>query len=273
MTNRISVRDVAVSEGGSTSATVTIPATSAAGDLVLIGFTTAGYKPTTPTGWTLESEVTTGTPGAAGCVAVYVYSRVLVSGDPLSVTFTGLTADYWIAGAITLIGINSTFIDAAAATNITTPASQTYTLAGITTVTDDAWLVGFIGIDADSTIQRITGALTNATAVDEFNWIRRAYTVGTGGQLVVQTARVATPGASGNLTRTETTTASISVSVQLAIRPATSTEMRVAQLGTRMVRSVNPAEMRVAQLGVRMVRSTSVVLPPVQSKPTIVIAM
>lgn len=273
MTNRISVRGVTTQDGSGTSATVTLATGSLAGELALVGLTTAGYKPTTPTGWTLEGEVTTGTPGLAGCVAVYVYSRVLQSGDSLSVTFTGLTNDYWVSASITLIGINSTFIDAAASTNTTTPASQTYTLTGITTVTDDAWLVGFIGIDADTATMRLTGALTNATAVDETNWTRRGTSTGTGGQLGMQTARVATAGASGNLTRTETTTASISVSVQLAIRPAASTEMRVAQLGTRMVRSVNPAEMRVAQLGVRMVRSTSVVLPPVQSKPTIVIAM
>jgi len=274
MTNRIERKGGFTNNGTGTSLSVLLSSRTNEGDLVLVGISTPGYKPTTPSGWTLEAEVVTGTAGNAGCVGVYVYSRIQGPSDGTTQTFSGITNTYWIYSSMTFAGADtSTPIDVTPATDITTPASQTYTLAGVTTATDEAWLAGFIGVDADSTVLRITAALTNGTVVDEALVHSRATTASVGGQEFSMTARQPTAGATGNLTRTETTLASISVSATIPIRGQTTTEMRVAQLGARVVRNVNPGDIRVAQLGARVVRSRSIITPPVQSRPIIMIAM
>lgn len=275
MTNRIAVRGSTQTTTGSTTLTVSIPAGTQVGELVLVGVSSAGYQPGTPVGWTLEASVSTGTPGAANCVAIYVYSRVAQAGDPTLVSFSGLTADYAVGLAITLIGQNpTTYIDATPSTNITTPASQTYTLSDLTTTTDNTWLVGFIASDADASSSRITAALTNGTVIEETLQRGASTTAGTGGQLFVQTAQLAVAGATGALTRTEATIASISVSVQVPIRPAADTILRTYQDSTRIVRSFNgPTNLRVWQSNVKVVRSTATVAPPAQERPTIVICM
>ncbi|MGV1017446.1 MAG: hypothetical protein ACOYBW_08725 [Fluviibacter phosphoraccumulans] len=272
MTNRIGVRGFVAISGTASSITV-FPAGTIAGDLVLIAISTAGAAPTTPAGWTLQASVITGTAGTAGCVAVYVYSRVLVAGDPSSLSITGIAGGYVVTNCLVLYGENATPIDVAAVTNTTTPASQTYTLAGVTTVTDDAWIVGFIGCDIDSATQVITGALTNGTVVDAVLRGGLGVTTSVGGQLFTTTARMATAGATGNLTRAEVTTASISVSATLVIRPAVSTTIQVNQSTVRVVRTQDDPTIKVNQATVRMVRTTQESAPAFQATPRITICM
>jgi hypothetical protein len=240
---------------------------------MLAAVSTSNYTPTTPVGWTLEANVGTGTAGLAGSVGVWVYSRVAQTGDGANITFAATGADHILVTGIVLIGANSTFIDAVPTTNTTTPASQTYTLAGITTVTDDAWLVGFVALDADATAARITGPLTNATVIDETLQVQRTTSNNTGGQLFGQTGRLVTLGAAGALTRTETTTASISVSIQMAIRPADSTTLTVYQEAARVVAKTPVPTLSTYQTTARVVRSTATVTPPTQATPRIVICM
>lgn len=272
MTNRIAVR-ATFSADGAASATFALPTTRAPGDLMLAAVSTSNYTPTTPVGWTLESNVGTGTAGVAGSVGVWVYSRVVQAGDSNTINFSATGADYIVVTGIILIGANATFIDAVPTTNTTTPASQTYTLASITTVTANAWLVGFIAVDADSTSARITAPLTNATVIDETLQVSRSVSTGTGGQLFGQTGRLVTLGAAGALTRTETTTASISVSIQMAIRPADSTTLTVYQEAARVVAKTPVPTLSTYQTTARVVRSIATVTPPTQATPRIVICM
>lgn len=270
MPNTIGFRGSQFGITSTTTLSVSLPTERMVGDLALIGVSSPGYQPTTPTGWTLEASVSTGTAGAAGCVGLWIYSRVLQSGDSSAVTFTGLTASYAVGISVALYGVNSTFIDATPTTGTTTPASTTFTQPSITTVTDHAWIVGFIGVDLDSLSNAFSTPPVNATLVDET--LRRYYSMidGVGGQLGVSTSRMATAGATG--AATVTGTSSISVSASVAIRPQATEVATVYQETARVVASYDTT-LLTYQETVRVVRTKNEVAPPTQAQPQIVICM
>jgi len=272
MANNIGYRGALNNVSTSTSITLTLSSiTYYAGDLVLIGISSPGYAPTAPVGWTLEASVSTGTPGAAGCVGLWVYSRRVQSGDSTSVTFTGMTANYIVGAAVILFGEDpTTFLDVAAVTATTTPASTTFTQPSITTVTNDAWLVGFIGTDIDSNTFPYTTPPVNGTLVDETRRTSASTTNGVGGGIEASTSRMVTAGATG--AATVTGTSSISVSAVVAIRPQADTTSFVYQATGRVVAKYDPT-LRNYQSTLRVVRTKAENAAPTQFQPQIVICM
>jgi hypothetical protein len=201
---------------------------------------------------------------------MWIYSRVMQTGDSASLSFTGLTANYATGVAVVLYGENATFLDVAAVTSITTPASTTFTQPSVTTVTDDAWLVGFIGTDIDSNTFPYTTPPVNGTLVDETRRASVSTTNGVGGGIEASTSRMVTAGATG--AATVTGTSSISVSAVVAIRPQADTTSFVYQATGRVVAKYDPT-LQNYQSTLRVVRTKAENAAPTQFQPQIVICM
>lgn len=206
---------------GTTTAAPGLPAGVAAGDLLILAVETANVAVATPAGWNVatSSPVSTGPANTAGGIRLSVFWRFFQTGDTApSVSATG--ADHTTARIHAFRGVDSaTPFDGVTPTTSTAAASTTLTMPGLTTVTANAWVVHLVGRDEDNgSTNGVTGAPTNAGLTGLAERTDQVVNAGSGGGLFVATGLRATPGATGNTTATQVSSAFVALT--LALRPA-----------------------------------------------------
>lgn len=199
--------------------TVAPPAGIAAGDLLLLVVHTSNQAVTTPTNWTLEANIGTGTAATAGSLAIYVYTKIAVASEP-SVTIAD-TGDHQIAAmyGFSDAGLIANIISA---TNAVATASTTYTAAAVTTVYPDNLGVVIMGNAVDSNSPSSPGTVTATGVFGTFTQIGAANAnTGTGGGWTIFTspADQGTAGIGSSGTITGTGTSSRQANITLAIPP------------------------------------------------------
>ncbi len=205
---------------GTTSLVPPLPAGMVAGDLMLLVMHTANHAVTTPTGWTevTGSPISAGTANAAGGVRITVYYRWWVSGDAtptVSVT-SGTVTNGMIFG---YRGVDMTTpFDATPTSNIVAAASTTLTMAGITTVTANAWIVHSVGRDQDLNNAAAVASPVNTNLTGMTERHDQVVNTGVGGGIYVQDGIMGSAGATGDTTATQTS--SIAVNLTVALRPS-----------------------------------------------------
>ncbi|AOT03012.1 PKD domain-containing protein [Arthrobacter sp. U41] len=182
------------------------PAGRTAGDVLVASFT-ADKNPTVavPAGWTaIVNGLSIG-----GGARVFSYYRVVGSADPTSYTWTLSTAMKWGGGITAYTGVNTTTpLDSAVATAVnTTYTASSITVAGITTASNGALLIGGVGFDS-----------SNPAATAPTGWTERWES--TDGQIAEQADRIqATAGATGTATWTFSTAKAVAA-WRTALKPA-----------------------------------------------------
>lgn len=211
---------------GTTSCSPGIPASLAAGDLMLLFVETANQAVTQPSGWTevTSSPIGTGTAAAIGAVRLTVYYRFWQSGDsaPSVAVTSGNHVTAIIAG---YSGVSaSTPFDGVTPVTSTAAASTTATMPGITTGSANAWVVHGIALDVDgNSTDRITGTPTNANLTGLTERHDQTVTTGVGGGVAIIDGVKASAGASGNTTATQASSANAYLTLSLRAQPATQT--------------------------------------------------
>ena len=206
---------------GAAGLTIAQPASTAANDLLLLFIETENQSisVTSPSGWTevTGSPVTTGTAGAAGGVRLTVFYKIH-SGSEASVVITD-SGDHQAAIILAYRDID-TFapFDVTPVSSVTTPASTTLTLPGITTATANAWIVHAAALDLDSASTTTTGAATNANLTGITERHDQTIATGDGGGLVIIDGVKASIGATGNTTATVTSTIAVHLTMALSAR-------------------------------------------------------
>jgi PKD repeat protein len=143
-----------------TSVTLTKPAQSAAGDVLVANFTTDN-TPTiaaVPAGWTALLA----TPPKPGAASLFAYYHVVTSADASTAnwTWTLSAAQKWGGGIARYVGVDQTHpIDTTVSTAIdSTGTASTITVPSVTTQTNGAMIIGGIGADgATPTTTQPTG--------------------------------------------------------------------------------------------------------------------
>ena len=113
----IALVNSAASSGTSSSATVSLPSGYASGDLLIVFLTVGSYTPTTPSGWTLTTQIGTGPD------TFYAYTRVSNGTEGSSITFSLSGSTWWTALSLAYSG-----------TSTTSPVNASGTAAGATPV-------------------------------------------------------------------------------------------------------------------------------------------
>jgi len=138
-----------------TTASLPVPAGTAAGD-VLVASITTDLNPnlTAPAGWTTmvnaKSINSTSTSGARA----FAYYKVVGAGDPGTYNWTLSTAAKWGGGITAYRGVNNTTpLDSSVVTAADTSYSATsITVASITTATNGAMLIGGVACDCSAPV-------------------------------------------------------------------------------------------------------------------------
>ena len=183
-----------------------IPAGMAAGDSMYLAVETANQAVTTPSGWTFEDNlIGQGTGGAAGAVALYVYSRPWQSGDAAPTI-----ADSGDHQTARIIGIRNSSVAAdGVRLNVgfvsqQTTATTAMVCPGVTTTVADCLIVHFTALDLDANSTTAVGTLTNANLTSITERQDQTVNTGAGGGLYIATGIKATAGATGDSTATAT---------------------------------------------------------------------
>jgi hypothetical protein len=202
---------------GTGNITVTLPASIAAGDLLLLFIESANEEVATPEGWNIapSSPQGTGTAGSAGGVRLSVFWRIATASESDAVVgdsgnhTTGIMMAF--RGVDTVAPFNANAGSTAAAT---TAAS----FPGVTTTIIDCLIVHGCAVDTDASSTATMGAATNANLGSITERHDQAVNTATGGGVVVITGTKATAGATGNTTATGSTSIARAY-VTLALQP------------------------------------------------------
>lgn len=220
---------------GTTSIAPGIPASMAAGDLMILQVHTCNQAVTTPAGWTLVtgSPVSTGTANAAGGTRINAYYRFWQSGDAApTVAVTGGTVTNGIIAGYRGVHQTTPFDATPVATTLAT-ANATLTMTGITTVTANALIHWAIARDQDLNTTTAVTAFVNANLTGITEVHDQVVNTGVGGGIWTGYGFKATAGATGNLVITQTS--SIAVGLTIALRPAPTAYSLTAQGGSYSV--------------------------------------
>jgi hypothetical protein len=203
-----------------------------ANDLILLFVESANQAVTLPTGFTevTGSPVSTGTAAAAGGVRLSVYYRFATGAD--TTTSVADTGDHTTAIKLAYRGVDQTTpFDATAVTGTKGTASTSSSFPGITTTTDNAWVVHGSALDLDAASTATTGTPTNANLTGLTERHDQTVTSGFGGGLVIIDGVKASAGASGNTTATVTSTVQVYLTMALRAEVDIGT-MAVTETGT-----------------------------------------
>jgi len=206
-------------------ATVPWPAGHQAGDYGLLVIETAAQAPgnNPPSGWSavpVVSPQSTGTAGAAGATALYVYERFATSSSEAAADI-GDSGDHQLAYILAFRGTDPTTARDVAAGAVQASASTSVSWPSVTTTGADRLIV-LIGTNAANTSTSQFSGVTNAALANIANRKNQQSGVGVGGGLVVWTGEKATAGATGATTAT-LATASAQALITLALKPPTGT--------------------------------------------------
>ena len=206
---------------GTTSISPGIPASMAAGDLMILQVHTCNQAVTTPSGWTqaTTSPVSTGTANAAGGTRISVYYRWWQSGDAApTVAVTGGTVTNGIIVGYRGVDTTTPFDGVTPVATTLATASTTLTMTGLTTTTNNALIHWAIARDQDLSSTTAVTAFTNANLTGITETHDQVVNTGVGGGIWTGRGFKTTAGATGNLTITQTS--SIAVGITFALRAA-----------------------------------------------------
>lgn len=193
-----------------TTASLTVPSGTAAGD-VLVAAITVDLNPglTAPAGWTaLVNGQSINSSSSSGARA-YAYYKAVGASDPATYNWTLSSAAKWGGGITAYRGVNnSTPLDSPVVTAADTSYSATsITVGSITTATNGAMLIGGVGCDCSSPVVAAPSGWTE-------RWEAAA------GQIAEQADKPqAAAGASGTATWTLSAARAV-VAWQTALKPA-----------------------------------------------------
>lgn len=171
----------------------TLPDNVQDGDLVIVAITTNGSAGTmtAPSGWTLISSVTS----PATNPHLHAWRKFWYEGDPMTAVFTGTTS---VAGGINATAFSGVdpqnAMDVAAVNGGSSTAGTAQTNAGITTVTNNALVVGINA--ANSSSATFTGPSSTQPTLTE------RYDSGSQRTQTMATGNLGTAGATGTITWT-----------------------------------------------------------------------
>jgi len=219
--------------GAGTAKSDTLPITSVpwpsghlAGDLGILVIETAAQAPgnNPPSGWTAVPTVSpqsTGTAGAAGATALYVYYRIATSSSEAAADI-GDSGDHQIAFITAYRGVDTSAPIGVTAGAVQASASTSVSIPSVTTTGADRLIVL---ISTNATDGTTTAQLSGVTNAGLANITQRKTTqsgVGFGGGVSVYTGEKATAGATGATTGT-LATASAQANITLALQPPSGT--------------------------------------------------
>ncbi len=200
-----------------------IPASMAAGDLMILVIHSVNQSITGPTGWTAltfpshSGTAERGTAAAAGGVMVRCFARWWQSGDAAPTVAD--TGDMTAAIILGFRGVDPTTpFDGVTPVGMNAAAATTHTLTGVTTASANALVVHATALDNDAASTSVLGAPTNANLSSLTEQHDQTVTAGQGGGINVITGFLASAGASGNTT-TATGTSTAIASICFCLRP------------------------------------------------------
>jgi PKD repeat protein len=169
-TGTIAVRSSAkaTSTAATTAVSLDAPSGLATGDVLVAQINADGAPAlsSVPSGW---SPVVTATlsPNSASKTFVYYHVVTDASSEPGSFAFGLSAAEKWGAGVTAYSGVSTTSpFDTAAVTKVNTSASSTVSLAGVTTATNGALLIGGVGVNSTGTTVSAPSGWTESWEAD-----------------------------------------------------------------------------------------------------------
>lgn len=184
---------------GTTSISMTMPTTHAAGDLLLMFIHTCNNAITTApaNGWALlsPSPVSTGTANTALGVRLTVYWKIAASASEAAqtVAVTSGTATNGITMAFSGVN-NTTPFDLTPVSSVAAASTANISCPTLTTATDGAWIVNAIALDNDLASTTSLTAIANASLVSPTSRHHQTVSTSTGGGISVITGTKTTAG-------------------------------------------------------------------------------
>ncbi|MEN6538698.1 MAG: hypothetical protein ABFC67_03710 [Mizugakiibacter sp.] len=219
---------------GTTSISPGIPASMAAGDLMILTVHTCNQAVSTITGWTAVtgSPVSTGTANTAGGTRVSTYYRWWQSGDTApTVSVTGGTVTNGIICGFRGVDATTPFDATPVATTLAT-ANATLTMTGITTATANALIFWSIARDQDLNSTTAVTAYTNGNLTGITEDHDQVVNTGVGGGIWVGHGFKGTAGATGNTTITQTSSIAVGLTIALRAELISTGDLAVTETGS-----------------------------------------
>lgn len=228
----ITVRGVNAGSNTIGSASVSLPGSLAAGDLVIIAVESANEALTTPAGWApvpAPNPVSTGTAGGTTSTRLSLFYRFGTGAGPT----IGDPGNHMVWSSIAFIGVDTTDPFEDIQGDALAVASTTMTFPAATTLGPDRMIALFGASHPDSAANHISG-FTNANLTSLTERFDNASTAGNGGGVYCATGLMASAGSTGTTTATLVTTSNQG-RITIALKPASTGPVDPAPADTQSV--------------------------------------
>lgn len=215
--------DIGLPTSSSSTATVAWPAGHQADDIGVLVVQTANQSVSTPAGWTALANAGTGTAGAAGATALWVFYKRATSAAEADVSVTD-PGDHFRARIMVFRGCETSGspIDGSAVTGTVASAATAVSISMPTTTVDEAYVIALVGNATDVTNNQTTvGSWVNGDLTGFTRIINGNTNVGVGGGIDGGGGSKDVAGAIGATTST-LSTASAQALVSFALKPPAS---------------------------------------------------
>jgi len=173
---------------GTGAATIAMPAGVTAGNLLLLAVHSANETVATPSGWTLEDSIGTGTAAAIGSVACYLFSKIAGASEPSVVV-----ADSGNVTGGAVVALSGALGVSAKAKSVQATAATAWTMPNITTPGEDNIVLWFVANDRDGNSTSNLTAFSTPSVSDETILLDQTNNQGVGGGVAIAISTTSLP--------------------------------------------------------------------------------